>query len=44
MLQFEMINLSSLTDITDGLKSYLSHLIRNNSSKGDGEEFDLHVL
>lgn len=44
MLQIEMINLSLLTDITDGLKSHLSHLIRNNSSKGDGEEFDLHVL
>lgn len=38
-----MINLSLLTDITDGLKSHLSHLIRNNSSKSDGEEFDLHV-
>lgn len=43
MLQFEMINLSLLTDITDSLKSHLSHLIRNNSSKSDGEEFDLHV-
>lgn len=38
-----MINLSLLTDITDGVKSLLSHLIRNNSSKSDGEEFDLHV-